>query len=85
MYLDPQFLGIAGNGTPPNMRGMREFTGATVTNLAAALTLDHIADALERLEIANAGSKPHIFMSPRDWANLRTAKDAQTRYQLSPA
>ena len=47
-------------------------------------TLDHIADALERLEIANAGAKLHIFMSPRDWANLRTAKDSQTRYQLSP-
>jgi len=84
LYLDSQFLGIAGNGTPPNMRGIYNFTGATTTNLAVAVTLDHIADALERLEIANAGAKLHIFMSPRDWANLRTAKDTQTRYQLSP-
>ena len=84
LYLDSQFLGIAGNGTAPNMRGIREFTGATVTNLAAAVTLDHVADALERLETANAGSRPAIFAHRRDWANLRTQKDTQNRYQLQP-
>jgi HK97 family phage major capsid protein len=84
VYLDSQFLGVAGNGTAPNMRGLRNFTGANVTSIAASLTLDHVAQALERLEAANAGARPAIYLHSRDFGTLRRQKDAQNRYQLNP-
>jgi HK97 family phage major capsid protein len=66
------------------MRGVREFTGATVMALAATPTLDHLADAIQRLETANAGARPALFMHSRTWGSLRKQKDTQNRYQLGP-
>ena len=82
--IDQQFL--SGNGTAPNLRGIRNFTGVTATSLGvngATPTLDDIANAIQRAEQNN--SKPDaIFMHPRTWAVFREVKDTQTRYQLSP-
>jgi HK97 family phage major capsid protein len=84
IYLDSQFLGVAGTGAGNNMRGLKNFTGATSTS-AGALNLDDIADALGRLEVSNAaGSRLAIFMAPRDWAHLRKLKDTSNKFLLSP-
>jgi HK97 family phage major capsid protein len=84
--LDAQFL--AGNGTAPNMRGLRNFTGVGVTSLGtngASLALDNLADAVGRLEQNNGDlGGAAWFMSGRSWASIRKAKDSQQRYQVSP-
>ncbi|WP_406429839.1 phage major capsid protein [Streptomyces sp. NBC_01589] len=84
--LDAQFL--AGNGTTPNMRGLRNFSGVNVTPLGtngASLSLDGLADAVGRLEQNNGDLNGAAwFMSGRSWASIRKAKDGQQRYQVSP-
>lgn len=84
--LDRQML--AGNGTPPNMTGLRNTAGATVQWLGAngaVPTLDDFAAAVEALEGADAAmSTAAWFASPRTWATIREAKDGQSRYQMSP-
>ncbi|MGW3729991.1 phage major capsid protein [Streptomyces sp. NPDC000851] len=84
--LDAQFL--AGNGTSPNMRGLRNFTGVNATSLGtngASLALDNLADAVGRLEQNNGDlNNAAWFMSGRSWASIRKAKDGQQRYQVSP-
>ncbi|WP_030942426.1 phage major capsid protein [Streptomyces sp. NRRL S-646] len=84
--LDAQFL--AGDGTGNNMRGLRNFSGVTVTSLGtngASLTLDALADGVGRLESANGDLNGAAwFMSGRSWASIRKAKDGQSRYQVSP-
>ena len=85
LLLDAQML--AGNGTAPNMRGIRNFTGASVTSLGAngaTPTLDDFASALQRLQAANAGARPVWFMHSRTYGTVRKIKDGQNRYQLSP-
>jgi len=46
-------------------------------------TLGNLADALYRLEAANAKGSA-IFCSPRTWNVLRQLQDLQDRYQLAP-
>jgi HK97 family phage major capsid protein len=85
--LDTQFL--TGNGTAPNMRGIRNFTGATVLSTLGANggtpTLDTYATQLATAEAANVNSERLAwFMSPRSWQTIRGLKDSQLRYQLNP-
>lgn len=82
--LDKQFL--EGSGAGVNMRGIRNFSGVTVTSLGAngaAPTLDNVEGALQRLEADNAEGIA-IFMHPRTWSTFRKLKDLDERYQLQP-
>lgn len=83
--LDRQML--EGDGVAPNLRGVRNFSGITVTTLGTgdggAVNLDDLSAAVERLESDNAQARA-IWMHPRSWATLRRAKDADGRYQLQP-
>lgn len=82
--LDRDFL--QGNGIN-KILGMRNWPAITNTVLGAgnglAPTLDNVADAIDRLERADAKATA-IFMHPRTWATLRKLKDLQDRYQLQP-
>jgi HK97 family phage major capsid protein len=85
--LDDQFL--EGNGTAPNMRGVRNVSGVTAGPSLGANggtpTLDTFADMVESLETANADlGRAAWFMHPRTWATVRQLKDADNRYQLQP-
>lgn len=76
-----------GNGTAPNVRGLRNFTGVNTTELGAGngttLALDDVRDAIYRLEAK--GARPNaIFCSPRTWASITKLKDLQNRYQMAP-
>lgn len=77
---------LEGNGT--GIVGLRYISGITSTSLGAngaTPSLDNIADALYRLEAANADmSKVAIIMHPRTWNTFGKLKDGQTRYQLQP-
>ncbi len=83
--IDRQLL--AGSGVSGQLQGLRNQTGITTTTLGsgngAVPTLDDIADALYRLEAANAKASA-IFCSPRTWNVLRKIQDLQDRYQLAP-
>jgi HK97 family phage major capsid protein len=83
--LDAQFL--AGDGTGNNMRGLRNFSGVTTTSLGtngASLTLDALADAVGRLEIANGDlNNAAFYMSGRSWASIRKLKDTTNRYLIT--
>ena len=79
--LDEQFFG--GNGTPPNMRGLLNQAGVTATALSAAISLDAIAQAIERMEAAGA-SPSAIFVGPAVWGAVRRLKDGDQRYMLAP-
>jgi len=84
--LDEQML--TGDGTAPNLRGIRNFAGVTTTYLGAngaTPTLNDIADAVARLETSNADlSRTALFIHPRTWATFRKIADSQARYQLQP-
>jgi HK97 family phage major capsid protein len=83
--IDRQLL--AGSGSSGQLLGLRNQTGITTTTLGsgngAVPTLGDIADALYRLEAANAKASA-IFCSPRTWNTLRQLQDQQLRYQLAP-
>jgi HK97 family phage major capsid protein len=79
LQLDVQML--TGNGTAPNMRGMVNFTGSTVTT--APITLAGIAAAIGRLEAANAVPSA-IFMDPATWTFLRATAAADGRSLVQP-
>lgn len=77
-------LGIyEGSGTAPEVRGLKNVSGiqsvSMGTNGAALADLDPFADAIEKLETANARAGA-IVMHPRTWAAVRTLKDGQDRY-----
>lgn len=84
--LDAQFL--TGDGSAPNLRGVRNLTGVTTTYLGAngaTPTLNDVADAIGRLENSNADlTRTAIFMAPRTWNTIRKIVDSQARYQLQP-
>ena len=77
---------LEGNGT--GIIGLRRIAGVTATSLGAngaTPTLDHLADALYRLEANNASKERVVlFMHPRSWQTLAKVKDSQSRYQLQP-
>jgi len=79
--LDEQFFG--GNGTPPNMRGLLNQAGVTATAISAAISLDAIAQAIERMEAAGA-TPSAIFVGPAVWGAVRRLKDGDQRYMLAP-
>jgi HK97 family phage major capsid protein len=83
--LDRQLL--AGSGASGQLLGVRNQSGVTTTTLGsgngAVPTLGNVADALYRLEAANAKATA-IFCSPRTWNVLRQLQDLQDRYQLAP-
>jgi HK97 family phage major capsid protein len=85
LLLDQQFL--AGNGTAPNMRGIRNFTGVSSTELGAngaQIAFDNLADQLDRLRRSNAGACPAWFMHLRTWAAVAKLKDTTNRYLVGP-
>lgn len=94
--LDRQLL--VGDGTGSNMTGIRNFAG--VNNLdpfggadGGVPTLDELADVLGAAETAlelDTGSAEEVsslvwFMHPSIWNQIRTLKDGDQRYQLSPS
>jgi HK97 family phage major capsid protein len=85
LLLDKQFL--EGSGTAPNMRGIRNLTGVSTTSLGAngaTPTLDNFADAVQRIQVANAGARLGWIMHSRTLGTVRKIKDGQSRYQLAP-
>jgi HK97 family phage major capsid protein len=86
--LDAQYL--TGNGTPPNLRGLQNFTGSTVVanganglQLSVQTNLDFMAGPLGQLQALNADlSRAAWFIHPLLWAKIRTIKDSGGRYQL---
>jgi len=69
--------------------GLRRMPGVNTVTLGSgnglAPTLDNIADALARLEAANADmDRVALFMAPRAWTSLSKLKDLQDRYQIQP-
>ncbi|GAA1177787.1 phage major capsid protein [Nesterenkonia xinjiangensis] len=94
--LDRQLL--VGDGSGSNMTGIRNF--ADVNELdpfggtdGGAPTLDELADMLGEAETAlelDTGNSEEIgslvwFMHPSIWNQIRTLKDGDQRYQLSPS
>lgn len=77
--LDTQFL--AGSGTPPDMRGMLNFSG--VTSTTAAITLAGIAAAIGRIEADN-GTPSAIFMDPATWTTLVATAATDGRSMIQP-
>ncbi len=84
--IDRQLL--AGSGSSGQLLGLRNQTGITTTTLGggngAVPTLGDIADALYRLEAANAKGTA-LFCSPRTWNRLRQLQDLQDRFQIEPS
>lgn len=83
--LDADMLeGNSGTG----ITGFRRISGVTATSLGAngaSPTLANLADALYRLESANADmTRVAIFMAPRTWNSLAKLVDGQSRFQLQP-
>ena len=78
---------IEGTGTAGQILGLRNQSGITTTTLGggngAAVTLVNIADALYRLEAADAKGTA-LFMHPRTYNSIRQIVDGQSRFQLQP-
>jgi HK97 family phage major capsid protein len=86
-FLDKQFL--AGNGTAPNLKGIRNFAGVTstpiATNGSAVTSLDVFATALGSAQSANNDAADLVwYMHPNVFSEVRKAKDSQNRYLVAP-
>jgi HK97 family phage major capsid protein len=79
--LHEQFFG--GNGTAPNMRGLLNQPGIDDTAVSGAITLDAVAEAVERLE-ANGATPNAILVGPAVWGAVPRLKDGDQRYMLAP-
>lgn len=76
-------LGIfEGSGTAPEIRGLANVAGIQTvsmgTNGAQVTNLDPFADAVEKLQTANATAGAFV-LGPRTWATIRKLKDTQGR------
>lgn len=63
--LDEQLF--AGSGVAPNITGLTNVAGLTSTAIGAAITLDAISLAIQRIQVDN-GTPNAIFLSPAVWA-----------------
>lgn len=79
--LDQQFF--VGDGTPPNLSGILDWSGVTATPGTASL--DDLAAAIARVEAAFAAPNA-IFLSPENWAAVRAERvdGATGAYHLQP-
>jgi HK97 family phage major capsid protein len=79
--LDEQFFG--GNGTEPNMRGLLNVVALNTSAITGPITLDAIAEAVERLE-ANGATRSAIFVGPAVWGAVRRLKGGDNLYLVAP-
>lgn len=79
---------LEGTGAGADPIGLRRFTGPTVTTLGsgsgAVITLDDIADAIERMKTSNAVPTA-IVCHPRTEAQVRLLKDGDGHYIWQPS
>ena len=79
---------LQGDGNAPNLRGLRNLSGPTVTTLGsgsgAVLTLDNISAAVSRMKTANARPGA-ILCHPRTEAQIRVMKDGDGHYIWQPS
>jgi HK97 family phage major capsid protein len=83
--LDQQLL--SGNGTPPNMRGLRNVVGVTAGPSLGANggtpTLDNLGAMVGSYEATNSPIEvARFFMHPRTYNTFRLAKDSGASYHL---
>ena len=83
--LDAAFL--AGSGTPPTPKGMRNFTSVGVTHAGASgapLTLTMLEAQIARLEAANGNlDRAAFFMAPRTWTAIKAMVDDEGMFYLN--
>lgn len=88
LELDAQFLD--GDGTPPNMTGIRNASGTTVlaafnAGAGGIPTLDELSIMVDTLDDLGGNlERAAWFMRPLVWGSIKRLKDDQSRYQLSP-
>lgn len=77
---------IHGDGTGNNLTGLVNVSGAATADLGGTVSLDGAAGMLATLEENDADrSRGVYFISPTDWATLRTEKASTAgTYQLQP-
>lgn len=74
---------LKGDGVGAAPTGLRNAAGVNVTATGGLATLDALADALGRVEAANA--KPSaVFATPEQWNAWRSEKDGNSRPLIEP-
>ena len=81
--LDGQLLN--GDGTSPNLEGILNTTDIqTVAKTEDVNAFDTVYTALTNVRVTGRAMPNRVFMHPKDWQDIRTAKDADGNYLYGP-
>lgn len=82
--VDTQLYG--GNGTPPNLKGITQFTGIGTQPLGGDTRPDALMKAATQIRVATGvfGEPDYIGMHPTDWQSVRLEKDDNGNYLYGP-
>jgi ATP-dependent protease ClpP protease subunit len=78
LKLDTQL--VTGNGTPPNLTGILNFSGIQTQAKAADTVPDAILKAITKARLTGFFEPDAIVVHPTDWQNLRLIKDSAGQY-----
>jgi HK97 family phage major capsid protein len=71
---------IAGNGTPPNLRGLLNISGIQTQAKGADTVPDAVYKAMVKVNVTGQSNANLLIMNPTDWQNIRLLRTADGIY-----